>query len=318
MGKGVQGKQQVYLDITHLHESRGGPYTRNIINDKLEGVLEIYEKFMLEDPIELPMRIYPAVHYTMGGLWVGYEKGHDTAIDDTSPKNQMTNVPGLFAAGECDYQYHGANRLGANALLSCLYGGEIAAQGIQAYLKEEEAGGGIAADEARREAQAEYDELKSNRGSENPYRLAAELADLMWNNCGIWRTQKDLLAARDALQGLGERARQCRLIDASGWTNQAVPFTRALGHMVEMSKAIVGGAIVRDESRGAHFKMDTPDRDDSLWLRSTMATWTPEGPSFDFESVETPYIAPRARKYRINQNKIVETIMGKEALAGVG
>jgi succinate dehydrogenase / fumarate reductase flavoprotein subunit len=318
MGKGVEGRQQVYLDITQLHESRGGPYTREVINDKLEGVLEIYEKFMLEDPIEVPMRIYPAVHYTMGGLWVGYEKGHDTAIDIGSPKNQMTSMPGLYAAGECEYQYHGANRLGANALLSCLYGGEIASQGILAYLKGSDLSDLSDASEALIQAQAEYDDLKSNRGDENPYRLAAELADLMWNNCGIWRTQKDLLAAKSGLDELTQRAQHCKLIDASGWTNQAVPFTRALGHMIEMSKAIVGGAIIRQESRGAHFKMDTPERDDSHWLKTTMATWTPEGPSFDFEEVDVSYIAPRARKYRINQNKIVETIMGKEALAGVG
>jgi len=320
MGKGIEGKQQVYLDITQLHESRGGPHTREVINDKLEGVLEIYEKFMLEDPIELPMRIYPAVHYTMGGLWVDFEKGHDTAIDVASPRNQMTNIPGLYAAGECDYQYHGANRLGANALLSCLYGGEIAAQGMLAFIRDSEAPseGSAIFDEARHEAQSHYDGLKSNRGTENPYRLAAELADVMWNNCGIWRTQRDLLSARESLAGLAERAQQCRLLDDSGWTNQAVPFTRALGHMIEMSKAIVGGAIVRDESRGAHFKMDTPNRDDSGWLRSTIANWTSEGPTFDFEPVDVSFIPPRARKYRINQNKIVETIMGAEALAGVG
>jgi succinate dehydrogenase / fumarate reductase flavoprotein subunit len=170
MGRGVQGKQQVYLDITHLHQSRGGPHTREIINDKLEGVLEIYEKFMREDPIETPMRIYPAVHYTMGGLWVDYEKGHDTAIDVDSPRNQMTNIPGLYAAGECDYQYHGANRLGANALLSCLYGGEIAAQGVMAYLKQANLPDTAAAvAEAVRERQSEYDNLAKSNGKENPY-----------------------------------------------------------------------------------------------------------------------------------------------------
>lgn len=313
MGKGVEGKQQVYLDITHLHESRGGPYTREIINDKLEGVLEIYEKFMLEDPIEVPMRIYPAVHYTMGGLWVDFETGHESAIDTASPRNQMTSIPGLFAAGECEYQYHGANRLGANALLSCLYGGEIASQGILAYLKDSEAGPGSNLADAVSQAQSDYDALRRSQGDENPYRLADELADTMWNGCGIWRTQKDLLAARERLGELGQRARNCRVLDESGWTNQAIPFTRALGHMIEMAKAIVGGAIVRDESRGAHFKMDTPQRDDENWLRTTLAQWAPEGPQFSFQPVDVSYIAPRARKYRINQNKIVEQIMGAEA-----
>jgi len=322
MDKGIKRRQQVYLDITQLHESRGGPYTRDIINDKLEGVLEIYEKFMREDPISTPMRIYPAVHYTMGGMWVDYEKGHDTALDIDSPRNQMTNIPGLFAAGECDYQYHGANRLGANALLSCLFGGELAAQGVQAYFKnipEAADDTNTVVEAATRERQAEYDNLKRSNGSENPYRLHSELAETMWNGCGIWRTQRDLLAARTKLDELAARAQQCDLIDNSDWTNQAVPFTRAVVHMIEQAKAIVGGAIVRDESRGAHFKMDTPDRNDDQWLCTTKATWTPNGPTFDLsEKVETNVIAPRPRKYKINQNKVVKLIMGEEALAGVG
>ena len=88
-------------------------------------------------------------------------------------------------------------------------------------------------------------------------------------------------------------------------------------HMIEMSKAIVGGAIIRDESRGAHFKMDTPNRNDEGWLKTTKAAWTPNGPEFSFEDVECNFIAPRPRKYRINQNAVVKEIMGEDALAGV-
>lgn len=322
IGKGVQGREQVYLDITQLHESRGGPYTRDVINDKLEGVLEIYEKFMREDPIQVPMRIYPAVHYTMGGLWVDYATSADGHIDPTSHLNQSTNIPGLYAAGECDYQYHGANRLGANALLSCLYGGEIAAQGVLAYMGSMGSGwesADSAASEACRYRQSQYDELKSARGSENPYRLHAELSDVMWNRCGIWRTQLDLEKAKGELDELSSRANACNLLDDSPWVNQAAPFTRALQNMIEMSKAIVGGAMMRNESRGAHFKMDTPNRDDEKWLCTTKATWKETGPEFDLsEKIDCRFIAPRARKYRINQNMIVKEIMGEDALAGVG
>ncbi len=319
MNKGIQGRQQVYLDITQLHQSQGGPYTRDEINDKLEGVLEIYEKFMREDPIDLPMRIYPAVHYTMGGLWVDYALNKDGTWNTAEPRNQMTNVPGVFAAGECDYQYHGANRLGANALLSCLVGGEIAAQGVAAYLNDAKPAEASAAtlDAATSTRTNEYEGLRRSNGGENPYRLHSELAEVMWNNCGIWRTQRDLLSAKEKLDELATRARQCDLIDDSGWANQAVPFTRALINMIEQAKAIVGGAIIRDESRGAHFKMDTPDRDDEKWLKTTMASWTPTGPTFDFEPIDTRTLAPRARKYKINQNKIVKAIMGEDALKGV-
>ena len=321
MGRGVKGQQQVYLDISHLHREKG--MSRELINDKLGGVLEIYEKFMREDPIELPMRIYPAVHYTMGGLWVDYEKGSDGAtLDLDSARNQQTSIPGLFAAGEADYQYHGANRLGANALLSCLTGGELCAQGITAYLRSME----VSADDlgandlntARLEREDEYAKLASANGSENPYQLQAELADLMWNNCGIWRKQADLLRTREALKTLTERAKNCGLVDAGSWTNQALPYTRSVQNMIEMSKAIVEGAIARDESRGAHFKMDTPNRDDEKWLCTTRATWSPDGPIIDHnERVECNYIAPRARKYKINQITVVRQLMGEEALKDV-
>lgn len=103
-GLGIDGKNQVYLDVTHIDKPT--------LEYKLGGVLEIYKKFMGEDPYTKPMKVFPAVHYTMGGLWVDYY--------------QMTNIPGLFAAGECEYQYHGANRLGANSLLSCIHGGTVA------------------------------------------------------------------------------------------------------------------------------------------------------------------------------------------------
>ena len=100
-GLGIDGQPMVYLDLTHID--------RATLNRKLEGILEIYEKFVGDDPREVPMKIFPGMHYTMGGLWVDF--------------NQMTNIPGIFAAGECEYQYHGANRLGANSLVSCIFGG---------------------------------------------------------------------------------------------------------------------------------------------------------------------------------------------------
>ena len=317
MGKGIKGRQQVYLDITQLHQDRGGPYTREQINDKLEGVLEIYEKFMREDPIETPMRLYPAVHYTMGGLWVDYETNGDGSWDVDSPRNQMTNVPGLYAAGECDYQYHGANRLGANALLSCLVAGEIAAQGVAAYLNSAPAEATAAElSDATSLRLGEYNKLKQVNGNENPYRLHAELAEVMWNNCGIWRVQADLLRARTKLDELTERSKQCNLTDDAGWSNQAIPFARAVQNMIEQGKAIVGGAITRDESRGAHFKMDTPERDDVNWLKTTLASWTPTGPTFTYEPIDVRHLSPRPRKYAVNQISIVKKLMGEDFLSG--
>src|SRR6059058_2156486 len=111
---GLSGQAAVYLDVTHIpHET---------LDRKLEGILEIYEKFLGVDPREEPMKVFPAMHYTMGGLWINGE-------------DQATNVPGIFAAGECEYQYHGANRLGANSLVSCIFGGFIAGPAAVQYAR---------------------------------------------------------------------------------------------------------------------------------------------------------------------------------------
>ncbi len=110
---GINGENMVYLDLTHKDPKE--------LDIKLGGIIEIYEKFVGEDPRKVPMKIFPAVHYSMGGLWIDY--------------NHMTNIPGLFAAGECDYQYHGANRLGANSLLSCVFGGMVAGPKAIEYMR---------------------------------------------------------------------------------------------------------------------------------------------------------------------------------------
>src|ERR1700736_1509260 len=112
-GMGIDGQPMVYLDLTHID--------RATLDRKLEGILEIYEKFVGDDPREVPMKIFPGMHYTMGGLWVDF--------------NQATNIPGIFAAGECEYQYHGANRLGANSLVSCIFGGFIAGPNAVRYAR---------------------------------------------------------------------------------------------------------------------------------------------------------------------------------------
>src|SRR5438874_3315114 len=110
---GIDGKPMVYLDLTHID--------RKVLDRKLEGILEIYQKFVGDDPRDTPMKIFRGMHYTMGGLWVVF--------------TQATNIPGIFAAGECEYQYHGANRLGANSLVSCIFGGFIAGPAAMQYAR---------------------------------------------------------------------------------------------------------------------------------------------------------------------------------------
>src|SRR5947208_5543591 len=178
-GLGVGGGNMVYLDLSDEVKKRG----RAAILNKLEGILEIYEKFVGTDPLEEPMKIFPAVHYTMGGMWAGFEKDEKTGgLLAGAPDNMMTNIPGLYAMGECSFAYHGANRLGANSLLSCIFDGLFGGTCVKNYTTDV----GIAADDVPQSAydaivKQETDRqnwLVGNKGDENPY--------LLWQEMGKW------------------------------------------------------------------------------------------------------------------------------------
>jgi succinate dehydrogenase / fumarate reductase flavoprotein subunit len=274
-GLGIDGQPMVYLDLTHID--------RATLNRKLEGILDIYQKFVGDDPRDVPMKIFPGMHYTMGGLWVDF--------------NQMTNVPGIFAAGECEYQYHGANRLGANSLVSCIYGGFIAGPNSLRYAKslERDGDGGHAAELAR---QAKInDRLLKNQGKENPFKLWRELGQTMTEYATVIRYNSGLKKADEKIVELLERFKNVSLADRSQWANTSFAFARQLKNMLELSRVVVQGAILRDESRGAHYKPDFPDRNDERFLKTTKASFTDSGPRFEYEDVDTQYIKPRPRRY---------------------
>jgi succinate dehydrogenase flavoprotein subunit len=279
-GLGIDGQPMVYLDLTHID--------RATLNRKLEGILEIYEKFVGDDPREVPMKIFPGMHYTMGGLWVDFD--------------QMTNIPGLFAAGECEYQYHGANRLGANSLVSCIFGGFRSGPNALAYarsLPDAEGDGGHAAELTR---QAEINQkLMNNEGTENPFKLWRELGETMTKHATVIRYNKGLKEADQKIVELMDRFKRVNLSDRSQWANTSFAFTRQLKNMLELSRVVVHGAIQRDESRGAHYKPDFPDRNDEKFLKTTKASFTGEctGPRLEFEEVDIQYIKPRPRRYDV-------------------
>jgi succinate dehydrogenase / fumarate reductase flavoprotein subunit len=278
LGLGLEGQPMVYLDLTHID--------RATLDRKLGGILEIYEKFVGVDPHEEPMKIFPGMHYTMGGLWVDFD--------------QMTNIPGLFAAGECEYQYHGANRLGANSLVSCIFGGFQSGPNALRYAKNlpaMEGDGGAAAELAR---QAEINKkLMNNEGGENPFRLWRELGQTMTEHATVTRYNKGLKQADDKIVELLERYKRVNLNDRSQWANTSFAFARQLKNMLELARTITIGAILRDESRGAHYKPDFPERNDEKFLRTSKASFTGccEGPKIEYEEVDTQFIKPRARRY---------------------
>ncbi len=283
LGLGVNGENMVYLDLSHKD-----PHELQI---KLGGILEIYEKFVGDDPKKVPMRIFPAVHYSMGGIWVDYD--------------QMTNIPGLFAAGECEYQYHGANRLGANSLLSAIYGGMIAGPKSLEYIKKNKSETSSGEEEAfvrERKAQEElWNRILTMKGEENPYHIYKELGDVMTQNVTVIRYNDKLAGTDQKIQELMQRWQKIRLIDDVQWSNQTALFIRQLWNMLELARVITLGALNRNESRGAHYKPDYPERDDANWLRTTIATYTPEGPQFSYEAVDVSLITPRPRRYDVEK-----------------
>src|SRR3984957_13848074 len=276
-GMGIDGQPMVYLDLTHLPKER---------LHKLEGILEIYEKFVGDDPRQVPMKIFPGMNYTMGGLWVDF--------------NQATNIPGIYAAGECEYRYHGANRLGANSLVSCIFGGFIAGPAALQYARNQQAAAsnGYFDSERKREEENNYMLMKSD-DKENPFRLWRELGEFMTSNCTVIRYNNKLKETDLKLCEMLERFRHINLSDRSQWANTSVIFARQLYNMLQLSRIIAQGAAMRDESRGAHYKPDFPDRDDKNWLKTTKAYFAPDAdePRFEFEAVDISLIPPRPRKY---------------------
>lgn len=278
---GVNGENMVYLDLSHKD-----PHELDV---KLGGIIEIYEKFVGEDPHKVPMKVFPAVHYSMGGLWVDF--------------NQMTNIKGLFACGECDYQYHGANRLGANSLLSALYGGMIAGPNAVKYVaglnKDSQEVPSELYDGALKREQEKYHRITSMNGSENAYVLHQELGEWMTKYVTVVRKNKTLLEADEHIQELMERYKNININDTSKWSNGGASFTRQLWDMLELARVITLGAYNRNESRGAHYKPEFPDRNDNDWLKTTKAKFNSEknGPDFEYEDVDISLIRPRKRDY---------------------
>lgn len=292
LGLGIDGKNQVYLDVTHL------PYEKQ---HKLESVLDIYQKFTGEDPRKVPMRIYPAVHYSMGGAWIDWPACDDP--DRWERFRQMTNITGCFNAGESDFEYHGANRLGANSLLSCVFGGLVAGNEMSRYLEELESSyvdcDESIFEEAKGAEETFKQDLLGRTGQENVHKLHDELSDLMITNVTVKRNNRDLQKTLDALKDLRARYQNISLDDTSMTLNQTYVFANQFRAMLELAMVITKGALLRNEFRGAHYKPEFPERDDKDWLKITIAKYNGEKgePDISYKQVDTRHLDPILRDY---------------------
>ncbi len=304
---GVGGGNMVYLDLGDITRQIG----RDKVLGKLEGILEIYEKFVGTDPLEEPMKIFPAVHYSMGGLWANFKakqpkpgESRSGGLEFGHPDNMSTNIPGLYTMGECSFAYHGANRLGANSLLSCIFDGLFGGTCIRNYINQD---GKLAADDV---PQATYEAivkqetdrqnwLLSSKGNENPYLLWQEMGKWMTENCTVVRYNEKLEATLAKCQEWKDRYQHVKLSDTGMWTNQNLSFARATRDMILQSEAVLKGALGRNESRGAHYKPEFPNRDDDQFLKATLAKFDPVTGSaqISYGQVNTGLVTPRARTY---------------------
>jgi len=236
-GLGVDGKDQVFLDVSHLPKEK---------QYKLEAVLDIYQKFTGVDPRKMPMKIFPAVHYSMGGAWVDWPAADDP--DRMQRFRQMTNLPGCFNIGESDYQFHGANRLGANSLLSCIFSGLVAGEEVARYCEGldktyEDIQENIFSDSLAKEVKLQ-DELFNKKGKENIHELHEELARWMVKNVTVDRNNKDLALTLDKIKEIKERYENIELSDNSKVLNQTYVFAHQFKAMLELALIITKGALL--------------------------------------------------------------------------
>jgi succinate dehydrogenase / fumarate reductase, flavoprotein subunit len=292
MGLGIDGKMQVYLDVSHLPEET---------KHKLDAILEIYQKFTGDDPRKVPMLIFPAVHYTMGGGWVDWPAADDP--DRMERYRQMTNIPGCFNIGESDFSFHGANRLGANALLSCIYSGLVVGEEIPRYIKNLEKSFSDMPDsifdKVLEEEKAFKEDLLSRDGGENIFELHDELADALVKNATVKRSNAGLKKTLDLIKEIRERYKHISLSDKSRFANQCYVFANQFDAMIHLALIIVKGALLRDELRGAHYKEGFDERDDENWLKHTIATFDPDKdePVISYKPVDLRHLEPLSRNY---------------------
>jgi len=286
-GRGIGGENIVYLDLTHMDA--------DYLTRRLGGILEIYQNFVGVDPREMPMKIFPSVHYSMGGIWVDYD--------------HMTSIPGCFAAGEADYQYHGANRLGANSLLSATYSGAEAGRTMREYAS---GLGDLAADLDEAPFTAEVgrqneinERLLGAGGDENPGALHKELGEWMTRHASVVRDNKGLDELVEHLDEMLDRyQKRLGLGDSTRWTNQELTYARDVGNMLQTGRAVARAARRRDESRGSHYKPEFPDRIDEKYLHTTKIDYDAAtgAPVFDAtEKIDIEHIPPRKRDYSVDK-----------------
>jgi succinate dehydrogenase / fumarate reductase flavoprotein subunit len=280
-GRGIDGKNYVHLDLTHLG--------KDVLDKKLPDITEFVRTYLGIEPLHELVPIQPTAHYAMGGIPTDVEGR--VVIDEKS-----TPLPGFYAAGEVAcVSVHGANRLGTNSLVDILVFGRRGGRHAAKFIKENDwAPLPAKADEP---ARALIRELKNSRGTERPADIRDALQDEMMDKASVFRDAKGLTAMREKLRELRARYRQARVEDQSACYNTELLEVIELGALLDLAEVLVESALVRQESRGAHFREDFPKRDDPNWLKHTLAYKGEKGIDFRYKPVTITKFEPKERKY---------------------
>ncbi|MEU4722663.1 fumarate reductase/succinate dehydrogenase flavoprotein subunit [Nonomuraea dietziae] len=290
-GRGVgPGGLGVYLDFRDAINRLG----RDAVEKKYGNLFEMYERITGEDPYTQPMRIYPAVHYTMGGLWVDYDL--------------QSTIPGLFVIGEANFSDHGANRLGASALMQGLADGyfvlpttigDYLANGPYGEVDEE------AVAEAEIKVRTKIDKLMSINGTRTPDSFHRELGRIMWEYCGMERTEESLRKALELIPSLREEFwRDVKVSGTAEELNQVLEKAGRVADFFDLAELMCLDALVRTESCGGHFRAESQDadgealRDDEHFAHVSAWEHTPEGPVLHKEPLEYEYVKMSQRSYK--------------------
>jgi succinate dehydrogenase / fumarate reductase, flavoprotein subunit len=272
-GRGVDGC--VLLDLTHLGAKR--------INERLHGSRELAMDYAGVDPIEEPIPVRPGSHYHMGGI--------DCDVDG------RTIMPGLYAAGECAcVSVHGANRLGGNSLMETIVFGRRSGRHAGEDAVENHGNGALVPESAIRDEERRIAGIFARSGGERPYVVRNELAEIMYDKAGIFRTSERLTECLDKVHELRERVGKV-VVDDSQTFNSDLTSVFELESMLEAADCLVTSGLAREESRGAHTRLDFPERDDDKWMRHTLSLHDAGEVRLDFKPVTVTKYLPQVRSY---------------------
>jgi succinate dehydrogenase / fumarate reductase flavoprotein subunit len=280
-GKGIDGKDYVHLDMTHLGEE--------VINTKLAEITGFARTYAGVDATKEPIPVQPTCHYMMGGIAADVD---GRVVLDA----EGTPFEGLYAAGECAcVSVHGANRLGCNSLLDTLVFGRRSGIEIRRFVQTADMPR-ASADFAEKEA-ARISDLMSREGQENIGRIMARMQEVMMEKASVFRLAAGLTEALDEIRELQKCYRNISLQDKGSCFNRNLLDALELGHMLDLAEVIAMGALHREESRGAHCREDFPDRDDVIFLAHTLVRHTDDVPRIFEKPVTITRFQPKERKY---------------------